>query len=131
MSFFRKLLRIEQQDNTELINDRFNKLQEKVLAEMAGLREENRHLKTVLENKESKINEMVGKLREQNEADLYLELKRIEKRILNGEKKETIDMTQYNSLRNMNASYLAQQQALRITSPQGLFGCSTGLVSRY
>lgn len=131
MSFFRKLLGIEDQDNKALINDRFNKLQEKVLAEMAGLREENFRLKATLENKESKINEMVGKLRKQNEADLFLELKRIEKRILDGEKKETIDTTQYDALRNVNASYLAQQQTPRITSLQGLLGGAAGLVSRY
>lgn len=116
MKFLQKLFGIvdKSEEQGRLIEEKFNSLQEKVLAEVANLRNENAALKSEAQRKDNRITELLTKVRDQNEADLLIEVKRIEKRIMEGEKRENINTNALSALQSMNNAYnqqLAAQQS--------------------
>lgn len=117
MGFLGKLLGIK--DNTELIEKKFDDLLNKLTSESSTLRVENSSLRNQVATKDRSIQELSGKLRKQCEADLFLEMKLLEKKILDGDKMENIDLRNYNSLSAMRNMYEAQQ---RNGAFQGLLG---------
>lgn len=117
MKFLQRLFGLDKQE--ELIFKKFDELQSKMMNELSTLKVENNALRNEIAVKDRKIEEITSNLRKQNEADLFLEIKKLEKRILAGEKKETIDLTNYNSMAGLNNMYSAQ---LGLRQYQGLLG---------
>lgn len=78
-------------DPSETIKEELKKLQDKYFAEFAEIKNENFRLKNQISVLERSNEEFKSKLREQNEADTLLQCKRIEKKILDGEKKEQLN----------------------------------------
>lgn len=124
MEFLKRLLGIE--DQTKLIEEKFNAMQEKIMAEVATLRNENYSLKSEISQKNARITELLGKVRDQNEADLLLEAKKIEKRILEGEKRSDIDTSYLNSLQQLQGQYAQQMAAQRNVGMLGSLGGLSG-----
>ncbi len=117
MGIIKRLLGIKDDSKEQmiLIESKFSEIQEKVLAEVAGLRNDNAALKSEISSKNSRITDLLTKLRDQNEADLLFECKRIEKKILDGEKRQEIN-SQLAALQSMQNSY----QSLLAAQPSGL-----------
>lgn len=109
MKFFQKLFGIK--DQSELIEEKFKKIQDETFSELSSLRSQVQRAQNELAVKERIINEQNSKLRKQNEADLFLEIKRLEKKILEGEKDPNIENLR--SLQNQQSYLMAQQGALR------------------
>jgi hypothetical protein len=106
--FFMRLMGIT--DTAKLIEEKFAEMQQKVFAEVASLRADNSSLKADnsslkqdIISKDNRITELLTKIRDQSEADIILEIKKLEKRILEGEKAP--DLTSYNlALAQMNCA---------------------------
>lgn len=107
---------------SEMIERKFDELQTKMLAEVAGLRAENNKLKSEIAQKDNRITDLLTKLRDQNEADLFLECEKIKKKILDGEKREDINLSHMAALQNMQGSYAAQLAAQRNIGLGSLLG---------
>ena len=124
MEFLKRWLGIKNnsKEQAELIENKFKELQDKVFVELAGLKNENSALKGELQSKNTRITELLTKLRDQNEADLLLECKRIEKKIIEGEKRVDINLAQYNAMQNMGMSYSQQLAAQQNNGLLGLLG---------
>src|SRR6185295_10621234 len=106
MKFLKKLFGIE--DQTKVIEDRLNAIQDKVFAEMAGLKNENQALRAEIVQKNNRVTELLEKVRDQNEADLFLECEKIKKKILDGEKRVDINTAHFSALQNAQAQYSGQ-----------------------
>lgn len=133
MEIIKRLLGIvdkskEQQEMQEMIERKFDEIQQKVLAEMALLKNENVSLKGELTAKNNRVTELLTKVRDQSEADLLLECKRIEKRIIEGEKRPDIDLNRFNAIQNMQAQF---SQQLAASNRQGLSGLIGGAFGNY
>jgi len=118
MKFLKKLFGIE--DQTKVIEDRLNAIQDKVFAEMAGLKNENQALRAEIVQKNNRVTELLEKVRDQNEADLFLECEKIKKKILDGEKRVDINTAHFSALQNAQAQYSGQLASQRNLG--GLFG---------
>ena len=120
MKFFQRLFGIK--DQSELIEAKFNAMQEKIVVEVASLRNENISLKTEINNKSNRIVELLTKVRDQNESDLFLEAKKIEKRILDGEQKSQIDTERFYNYQSLQNVYNQQLMATRNIGNSGMLG---------
>lgn len=122
MGILKKLFGDDSQEQSRLIERKFQEMQDKVLAEVANLRAENMALKNEIGQKNNRITELLGKVRDQNEADLLLECKKIEKQVLEGEKRQDIDLSNMNALQNLSAAYQQQMASYRGQAGLGALG---------
>lgn len=123
MGWFRKK-KVVEIDISEAIEASFKKIQERSLEEINSLKLEAQSLRNELSLKQRVIDEQLEKLRQQNEADIFLQCEKIKHEILNGKKKEDL------SAELSHLTYLQTQAAsLNMQRPQNYWGAGlTGLV---
>ncbi len=99
--------RVIEVDISDAIKESFKKIQEESLSENLKLKTQIYSLEAKLNQQELKLNELLPKLREQTEADLFLQCEKIKVKILAGEKKEemTHDLNQMALLQQAQAQY--------------------------
>jgi len=121
MNFIKKLIGIE--DTSKIVEEKLSLFKDKMIEEISVLKTENAQLKTDKQSQQSKIVELTGKLRDQNEADLFLECEKIKKKILDGEKKP--DTNSYKQLAAQQQYYASMQSNQQYGFLLG--GCGSGI----
>lgn len=90
MGWFKK--RVIEVDISSAIEESFKKIREKALVEVNSLQLEIKSIQNELEVKQRVIDEQKAKLRDQNEADIFLMCEKIKHEILNGKKEEELTL---------------------------------------
>lgn len=105
---------------------RFDEKHSRLMSEKNILESEIGALKSALENKKNEIKVLHEKIRDQTEADLFLECEKVKIKILAGHKKKEIDLSIYQSLTNQAA---AQQRMMMNQGMSGGIGLLGGVAN--
>lgn len=125
MAWFKKE-NIEKENIKEEIESALNNFQEKSLKEIASNHEEIKSLKDKICFLEEKVKELTCKLREQNEADLFLQCEKIKQEILSGKSKQDL-ADEHNRWELLNNQRIAMQNCNQRADYLGMQGSNAAI----